>query len=111
LAGVEKHFVGKTPDTLPDWWHESSKQLIAAVDTNKNGDLTLEETKVHLNRVDPALSDDEIEKAFAWIQKLSPAGKFDAVAAANLFFLWATSSEDPPELRTFMASALNVASN
>eukprot|EP00026_Physarum_polycephalum_P016246 Phypoly_transcript_17116.p1 GENE.Phypoly_transcript_17116~~Phypoly_transcript_17116.p1 ORF type:complete len:138 (+),score=20.93 Phypoly_transcript_17116:297-710(+) len=100
LVGVEKHFIGKTPDTLPDWWKNNAKELLDGIDTNKRGELTFEETTTMLKRVTPATPDADIAEGFQWICNLSPSGKFDATTVSVLLFQWATSPHDSKQLRT-----------
>eukprot|EP00026_Physarum_polycephalum_P012369 Phypoly_transcript_12669.p1 GENE.Phypoly_transcript_12669~~Phypoly_transcript_12669.p1 ORF type:complete len:211 (+),score=33.99 Phypoly_transcript_12669:26-658(+) len=103
LFGVQKHFIGQTLETIPAWWKESSKHMIEAADLDKDGELSLEETRRYLKMADPALSDTAIEASFAWVKGLAISNRFDATAAFKFYYVWATCPEYPPQLHPISA--------
>jgi len=100
FAGVERYFVGKTPETIPHWLKKCIEDFFPSYDTNKDGEISLEELKVGFKLADPDQTDENITKAFEWAKSHSPSGKYDFDAFYNVAYLWATSKEEVPEVVT-----------
>eukprot|EP00026_Physarum_polycephalum_P016767 Phypoly_transcript_17763.p1 GENE.Phypoly_transcript_17763~~Phypoly_transcript_17763.p1 ORF type:complete len:187 (+),score=38.14 Phypoly_transcript_17763:99-659(+) len=97
LAGVEKYFIGKTPETVPDWWKAHVLQAFEAVDINGDGDLSVEEKVSFVKRLVPSASEADITAAYAWGIKQGSSGKYDATTLSRIVFKWATDPNPTPE--------------
>eukprot|EP00026_Physarum_polycephalum_P009091 Phypoly_transcript_09202.p1 GENE.Phypoly_transcript_09202~~Phypoly_transcript_09202.p1 ORF type:complete len:188 (+),score=38.43 Phypoly_transcript_09202:815-1378(+) len=97
LAGVEKLFVGKNPQALPQWWKDNLKQFFETNDLDQNGVLSYEELARDIRGTTPTETDENIKASYDWIIKISPTGKLDAEAALAGAFVWATSPNLEPE--------------
>eukprot|EP00026_Physarum_polycephalum_P017382 Phypoly_transcript_18594.p1 GENE.Phypoly_transcript_18594~~Phypoly_transcript_18594.p1 ORF type:complete len:187 (+),score=31.31 Phypoly_transcript_18594:72-632(+) len=97
LAGVERLFVGKTPQTLPAWWRDNIKQFFETNDLDNNGVLSYEELARDIRGTTPTETEENIKAAYDWAIKLSPAGVFNAEVAIAGSFVWATSPDPEPE--------------
>lgn len=101
ITGVEKVIVGKPVEALPAWWRENINNIFNAIDTNKNGELSLEESIKALHNFNPAETEANITAAYKWAVQHGPSkGRYDANTLNYVIFLWASSPDDIPEVTT-----------
>jgi len=86
---------------IPDWWRQSIDILFSCIDTNKNGEISLEEVKAMAKKVEPQLTDQYIEHAYEWAKKATKKDKIDGETFMDLVWLYVTIPGPAPELDVF----------
>eukprot|EP00026_Physarum_polycephalum_P017786 Phypoly_transcript_19125.p1 GENE.Phypoly_transcript_19125~~Phypoly_transcript_19125.p1 ORF type:complete len:186 (+),score=39.20 Phypoly_transcript_19125:119-676(+) len=82
----------------PGWWRSANAELFQVVDTNHNGEISLQELTEFTKKVTPNQSQEAIRKAYEWALKTANTPVLNGEAFWILNFVWGVSEEPNPEL-------------